>query len=74
MTLDIAASMIGSANGNYAVGDTRVFAVHTAGGATDLLYFKSADSDGVVEASELSWIVTLGNGAEFSASDLLFGA
>jgi Ca2+-binding RTX toxin-like protein len=74
MTLDAAASMIGSANGNYAVGDTRVFAVHTAGGATDLLYFKSADSDGVVEASELSWMVTLGNGAEFSASDLLFGA
>lgn len=72
MSLDTAASMIGSASGHYAVGDTRIFVVNN-GSATSVLYFESSDADGVVEASELSWITTLGNSTDLTTTDLLFG-
>jgi Ca2+-binding RTX toxin-like protein len=53
-----AAAVIGSANGNYAIGDTALFAVSTAG-ATVLYRFQAGNADAVVSAGELTQLVTL---------------
>jgi Ca2+-binding RTX toxin-like protein len=72
-TIDSAAAAIGSASGHYAVGDTRLFVVHSTDGTTGLLRFQAADADGVVEWEELQWLVTLFDSSGFSATDLVFG-
>ena len=53
-----AAAVIGSATGNYAIGDTALFAVPTAT-ATVLYRFQASNADALVSAGELTQLVTL---------------
>jgi len=63
-----AAAIIGTANAAYADGQTALFAVST-GTATTLYLFKSAGSDAVVSASELTELVTLTGTPTTTAAD-----
>ena len=68
-----AAAIIGTANAAYADGQTALFAVST-GTATTLYLFKSAGSDAVVSASELTELVTLNGTPTTTAADYQFVA
>ncbi|ASF46987.1 calcium-binding protein [Methylovulum psychrotolerans] len=66
-----AATDIGNATSNYAVGNTRLFAVDN--GVDSVLYlFKSAGADAVVSAGELTLLGTLQGTAQTALADYSF--
>jgi len=68
-----AATAIGKADSNYAVGDTRLFVVDN-GHDTAVYLFKSIDNSATVTASELTLVATLEGTSATSSTDYLFGA
>jgi Ca2+-binding RTX toxin-like protein len=73
LTLDSAAQAIGSANQDYAVGQTAMFMVDN-GVDSWALYFQSLDGDATVSAAELSVIGHLKNAPSTGLDDFVFGA
>ena len=73
LTLDKAAAAIGSADHNYAKGQSVVFMVDN-GVDSWALYFTSSGTDAVVSASELSVIGRLTGTASTGAEDVVWGA
>jgi Ca2+-binding RTX toxin-like protein len=67
-----AAAVIGSATGNYEVGDAVLFAVST-GSATVLYRFVAANGDAVVSAAELTQVATLTGTPTVALDDFIFG-
>jgi Ca2+-binding RTX toxin-like protein len=72
LTTTSAATAIGRANSAYQAGDTRLFVVDN-GSDSAVYLFKSANTDSVVSASELTLLATLDNTASTVATDYLFG-
>ncbi|MEK8035032.1 calcium-binding protein [Ideonella sp. DXS29W] len=68
-----AATAIGRANSNYAIGDTRLFVVDN-GSDSAVYLFKSGNADSIVSANELTLMTTLDNTASTSLPDYIFGA
>lgn len=71
LTTTKAASMIGSATSNYALGDSRLFVVDN-GKDSALFLFKSADANALVSGSELTLIGTLQGAAQTALADYGF--
>lgn len=65
-----AATVIGSASGAYAVGETALFAVSTST-ATTLYLFKSGDDDALVSAAELTQVAVLTGTPSTALADYL---
>lgn len=72
ITTASAAAAIGSATGNYTVGQTRLFVVDN-GTDSQVYLFTAANADAVVGASELSLLATLSGTASITVGDILFG-
>ncbi|WP_298235611.1 Calx-beta domain-containing protein [uncultured Azohydromonas sp.] len=72
ITTASAAAAIGSATAAYAVGNKRLFAVDN-GTQTGVFYFRSADTDALVSAPELT-LLALANGGASDLSDYIFVA
>ncbi|MEK8032072.1 hypothetical protein AACH06_14695 [Ideonella sp. DXS29W] len=72
ITAASAATAIGHANSNYAVGDTRVFVVDN-GSDSAVYLFKSADTNSTVGAGELTLLATLDDTAATGVSEYIFG-
>lgn len=72
LSLDAAAAAIGSANQDYAAGETAVFVVDN-GVDSWLLYFESSGSDAAVSAAELSIAGRLGGCAGIQVGDVAWG-
>jgi Ca2+-binding RTX toxin-like protein len=66
-----AAAVIGSATGNYDVGDTALFAVSTSN-ATVLYRFVAANGDAVVSAAELTQVAVLTGTPGVTLDDFIF--
>jgi Ca2+-binding RTX toxin-like protein len=66
-----AAAVIGSATGNYDVGDTALFAVSTSN-ATVLYRFLAANGDAVVSAAELTQVAVLTGTPGVTLDDFIF--
>jgi len=71
ITTTNAATDIGNATSNYAVGNTRLFAVDNGVDST-LYLFKSAGADAVVSAGELTLLGTLQGTAQTALADYSF--
>jgi len=66
-----AATVIGSATSNYAIGDSRLFVVDN--GVDSAMYlFKSADANALVSSTELTLVGTLQATAQTGLADYLF--
>ena len=68
-----AAAAIGSAKTAYAIGQTALFMVDN-GSDSALYYFEAHDANAVVDASELTLLVSLVGTGQTTVSDLVFGA
>ena len=68
-----AAAAIGSATSAYAIGQTALFMVDN-GSDSALYYFSAQDANAVVDASELTLLVSLVGTPQTTVSDLVFGA
>jgi len=68
-----AAAAIGSAKTAYAIGQTALFMVDN-GSDSALYYFSAQDANAVVDASELTLLVSLTGTPQTTVSDLVFGA
>jgi Ca2+-binding RTX toxin-like protein len=73
ITAASAAAQIGSATDAYAVGQTALFVVDN-GQNSAVYYFKSADTNAVVSASELTLLATLQNMHSTDMSNYIFGS
>jgi Ca2+-binding RTX toxin-like protein len=66
-----AASVIGSATSNFALGDSRLFVVDN-GKDSAMYLFKAADTDTLVSSTELTLVGTLQGAAQTALADYLF--